>query len=427
MLSFNRNPLAETTENRFRSMSEQQYKKPLLDLPQKNNNNNYYNGGRKTNYPKKSHKPNNNNNDRNSQYKINEKFQTHHTEKENHSPDSGYDFNENPLFEFDRFERKERYRDRSGSSNRSRRSSRNGRSRKNSFNKGRRHTFAEPTVPQPYNQQLPPQSVRIKIKEPEIAEPIANNTETNQLEALTEGLEKMDLSCQTPLNDPWTLYIDHITTDTQQSVEDYTSNLSKIYKITTIETFWQVFNNIPVPRQLPTNYSFHLMRGDRRPVWEDPQNQNAGYWKLKCQKSKGNMVWHELVLAAIGEQFSEWGSNKPVEVSGQDGIIKYETDQIVGISVSIRERDDHFMVWNSNYKCTEKSTVVEDIKNNLLPKTKFHSIFYKDINEHEDFDCNKYNGKIFFRPSYNKANKNNQQRSQSFRKPSNTYHGGYSK
>jgi len=366
-------------------MSENQYKKPLLDLlpPSFGHQESYkkpYNKG----YNKNGHTNYKNNN-----YYSSKNYYKN-TEKENHSPDSGYDFNENPLtFDLPKERRPSRHRDQSGASNSSRNSQRSrktssNRSRKNSKN-NRRHSFAEPTVPQPYRYEKIEKLEKIdKIEKPEQVIPEHSNS---GLEELTEGLEKMDLSCQTPLNDPWTLYIDHITTDTQQTVEDYTSNLTKIYKITTIENFWQVFNNIPAPSFLPPNYSFHLMRGDRRPVWEDPANADAGYWKMKCVKSKGNLVWQELVLAAIGEQFTEMGSNKSVG---------NETDQVVGISISIRERDDHFMVWNSNYKCTEASNVVDDIKNILLPKLKFHSIFYKDINEHADFDCNKYNGKIFF-------------------------------
>ena len=97
------------------------------------------------------------------------------------------------------------------------------------------------------------------------------------------------------------------------------------------------------------------MRGDRKPIWEDPLNENGGYWKLKCHKQSTEVVWKELILCAIGEQFR-----------GCVGTI----DNIVGVSVSIRDRDDHFQIWNENWEGAQKSTIIEKVTKELLPKTK---------------------------------------------------------
>merc|ERR1712176_863600 len=125
------------------------------------------------------------------------------------------------------------------------------------------------------------------------------------------------------LETPWTLFVDKIP-DSGASLEDYQENLRNIYTVQSVETFWQVFNNIPAPSCLSCRYSYHLMRGDgtRQPTWEDPLNANGGHWKLKCHKQYTNLVWQELLLAAVGEQFST--------------STRYD-DMVTGVSVSIRE------------------------------------------------------------------------------------------
>jgi len=169
------------------------------------------------------------------------------------------------------------------------------------------------------------------------------------------------------LETPWTLFVDKIP-DSGASLEDYQENLRNIYTVQSVETFWQVFNNIPAPSCLSCRYSYHLMRGDgtRQPTWEDPLNANGGHWKLKCHKQYTNLVWQELLLAAVGEQFST--------------STRYD-DMVTGVSVSIREKDDHFQIWNANADRHHEAAVIERVRN-LLPRIKFHTIFYKEHKSH---------------------------------------------
>lgn len=155
------------------------------------------------------------------------------------------------------------------------------------------------------------------------------------------------------------------------SLDDYTANLRTVYTVSTIEGFWQVFNNIPIPSKLPPRYSYHLMRGTRKPIWEDPLVENGGCWKLKVVKRDTDTVWKELLLAAIGEQFNQ-------NVS--------KADSVIGISVSIRDRDDQFQVWNFRQEEVETATVTEKILNELCPKVKFNAHFYKAHKQHHKFE-----------------------------------------
>ena len=72
-------------------------------------------------------------------------------------------------------------------------------------------------------------------------------------------------------------------------------------------------------------------------------------------------MWKELLLAAIGEQFTDF--------LGED-------DDICGLSVSPREKDDLIQVWNINCKAVEESRVLEKI-HLLMPDVRFNAEFYK--------------------------------------------------
>jgi len=50
-------------------------------------------------------------------------------------------------------------------------------------------------------------------------------------------------------------------------------------------------------------------------------------------------------------------------------------DEISGLSVSIRERDNLFQIWNTNSELHEKSTVIQKVKE-LVASIQFFAVFY---------------------------------------------------
>ncbi|KAH0949036.1 hypothetical protein HN011_010512 [Eciton burchellii] len=170
-----------------------------------------------------------------------------------------------------------------------------------------------------------------------------------------------------PLQTPWTFWLDKAIPGT--TTEEYKANLQKIYTVNTVQSFWGVFNNIPNAGDMQVKYSYHLMRDDRYPLWEHELNQKGGTWRLKCHKYDTEFIWKEVVLAAIGEQFTAH--------LAQD-------DEICGITVSIRDREDLIQVWNINAALHSKATVIQKIYS-LVPNIKFLGDFYKPHQSHHAY------------------------------------------
>nr|CAB3241798.1 eukaryotic translation initiation factor 4E type 3 [Phallusia mammillata] len=171
-----------------------------------------------------------------------------------------------------------------------------------------------------------------------------------------------------PLNTPWTLWLDRSVPNL--TVTEYEANLRKIYTVSTVESFWGVFNHVPAPSNLMARYSYHWMRNNIRPVWEDSVNANGGMWKLRCHKLCTDSVWNELLMACIGEQFAQYVN---------------PGDDIIGLSVSVRKNDDLVQLWNRESINAEECKVLKRVEE-LVPNVTFETSFYKPHQKHRAFE-----------------------------------------
>lgn len=189
------------------------------------------------------------------------------------------------------------------------------------------------------------------------------------------------------LETAWSFWVDRCFRGA--SKQDYEAGIKRIHTVKTVQTFWSVFNHIPDVSRLPKSYSYHLMRNDRRPLWEDPENSKGGLWKLKCKKEDTSLVWYELLLAGIGEQLSDCVS---------------PCDDIIGLSVGCRDKEDIIQIWNLDSRYESEARVIERVQE-LVPNVEFTAKFYKPHNSREVFEGTS---------SENNKNKSNNQSYQHF-------------
>ena len=109
--------------------------------------------------------------------------------------------------------------------------------------------------------------------------------------------------------------------------QDYEKSTNKIAFFSTIEEFWTVYSHLRRPNLLPHVSDYHFFKQGIRPVWEDKENRNGGKWIVRLKKGVSTRYWEDLLLAIVGDQFSEAG------------------EDLCGAVLSIRSNEDVLSVW----------------------------------------------------------------------------------
>ncbi len=141
-----------------------------------------------------------------------------------------------------------------------------------------------------------------------------------------------------PLKYKWVLWFHRV--DDENWKED---SYIKVYDIETYEDILFVIQEIPNI----TSGMFFLMKKGIFPTYEDPENQNGGYWSLRITKKDSYDMWQKILYYIC-----------------VDRITKDEkmNDQINGFTISPKINNCIFKIWTKNYKWMKAESLRGDIE-----------------------------------------------------------------
>ncbi len=99
---------------------------------------------------------------------------------------------------------------------------------------------------------------------------------------------------------------------------------------------------------------FFLMKDGIKPIFEDEQNINGGYWSLRVNKKETSNYWRKIIYYLVVEGILEDSENE---------------DFINGISIGPKINNCIFKIWNGSYTKFNNSSLrsgIDIFKNNEI-------------------------------------------------------------
>ena len=129
------------------------------------------------------------------------------------------------------------------------------------------------------------------------------------------------------LRERWCVWVRPPIPKNPQSQIEYEQTLHPIATVATVEDFLAVYAHLTRPSELPVVTDYHLFKHGIRPIWEDDVNKDGGKWLVRLRKGVADRLWEELLLALIGDQFSDAG------------------EDVCGAVLSMRNGEDTLSIW----------------------------------------------------------------------------------
>eukprot|EP01135_Chromosphaera_perkinsii_P001535 Nk52_evm5s207 gene=Nk52_evmTU5s207 len=153
----------------------------------------------------------------------------------------------------------------------------------------------------------------------------------------------------TPLQTEFAFWYTRKYANSVKSHRNYEQNMELVGRFETVEQFWATYAHMSHAGDLRKWRAYNLFRGGVKPMWEDGANREGGKWAIRLRKGIASRLWENLVLAFIGEQFRECGM-----------------DEVTGIVMSIRQREDVLSIWNSHADDRDATRKIRDVVKRVL-------------------------------------------------------------
>ena len=139
------------------------------------------------------------------------------------------------------------------------------------------------------------------------------------------------------LPDEWNLWYHH-------EKDNWTvSGYKNIYKITTINDFWKLYNNWDTFKGVNYKHYF-LMKNNITPLWEDTYNVKGGCWSFKISEDKAEELWTDLSVYMMCNQLIN------------------DSNDICGLSICLKKNNFSVIkIWNANSNKNSLSLIHKNI------------------------------------------------------------------
>ena len=125
---------------------------------------------------------------------------------------------------------------------------------------------------------------------------------------------------------------------------EYEDTNKQLATFRTIEQFWGMYQHLQRPSKIPAGTQFNLFVEGIKPIWEVDEHKTGGVWNLRINKGYANLLWENLILGFIGDQFTY-------------------RNEVTGIILNLTANNDRLSVW---IRHGTNQTRVKEIKKDLI-------------------------------------------------------------